>query len=144
MDSQKEIKKEKKAWREVKYGKKFSHAFRGLHVFWATSKTMHLATYITKAIIVIFSGFYFSISSFEWIALVLVIGLVFIAEAFNTAIEIDIDLTSPQYHPYARDTKDVAAAAVLLSVFVAIIVGLIIFLPKILCFLQYCDFIKSL
>ena len=53
-------------------------------------------------------------------------------EALNTAIEIDIDLTSPEYHPFARDTKDVAAAAVLLSVFMAIVVGLIIFLPKII------------
>ena len=58
-------------------------------------------------------------------------GFVIIAEAFNTAIEIDIDLTSPEYHPYARDTKDVAAAAVSLSVIMAGIIGLIIFLPKI-------------
>lgn len=130
MDSLEE--KEKKAWREVKYGKKFSHAWRGLGVFWATTKTMHFVTYVVKAVIVVVLGFYFRISNLEWIALILVIGLVFIAEAFNTAIEIDIDLTSPEYHPYARDTKDVAAAAVLLSVLVAIIVGLIVFLPKII------------
>ena len=60
------------------------------------------------------------------------IGLVIITEALNTAFEIDIDLTSPSYHPYARDTKDVAAAAVLISVLVASIIGLIIFLPKII------------
>lgn len=123
---------EKKAWREVKYDKKFSHAWRGLGVFWATTKTGHLAIYILKTAIIIALGFYFSLSGLEWIALIFSIGLVIIAEAFNTAIEIDIDLTSPKYHPYARDTKDVAAAAVLLSVFVAIIVGLIVFLPKIL------------
>jgi diacylglycerol kinase len=81
---------------------------------------------------VIFFGFYLGISVFEWIALVFAIGFVLVAEAFNTAIEIDIDLTSPQYHPYARDTKDVAAAAVLLAVLVAIVVGLIVFLPKML------------
>ncbi len=57
-------------------------------------------------------------------------------EALNTAIEIDIDLTSPEYHPFARDTKDVAAGAVLLSVFVAVIVGLIVFLPKVLDMIQ--------
>jgi diacylglycerol kinase len=51
-------------------------------------------------------------------------------EAINTAIEIDIDLTSPEYHPFARDTKDVAAAAVLLSAVTVVIIGLIIFLPK--------------
>jgi undecaprenol kinase len=125
MDSQ----KEKKAWREVKYSEKFLNAFRGLHVFSKT--TRHLFVHITTTLIVIIFGFYFHISSIEWIALVFAVGFVIISEAFNTAIEIDIDLTSPEYHPYARDTKDVAAAAVLLSVFVAVIVGLIIFLPKI-------------
>lgn len=77
-------------------------------------------------------GFYFYISSLEWVLLTLAIGFVFVTETLNTAIEIDIDLTSPEYHPFARDTKDVAAAAVLLSVFVAVIIGLIIFLPKII------------
>ena len=103
--------------------------FAGLRVFWQTTKNLYVHTVI--ALLVIIFGFYFQISSFEWIALIFAIGFVIVAEAFNTAIEIDIDLTSPEYHPYARDTKDVAAAAVLLSVFVAIIVGLIIFLPKI-------------
>lgn len=58
--------------------------------------------------------------------------IVLVTESLNTALEIDIDLTSPTYHPYAKDTKDVAAGAVLLAVFGAIIVGLLIFLPKML------------
>lgn len=120
---------EKKAWREVKYSQKFLSAFRGMYVVFKTTK--HLFVHITAALLAIIFGFYFHISKIEWITLVFAIGLVFVSEAFNTAIEIDIDLTSPEYHPYARDTKDVAAAAVLLSVFVAIIIGLIIFLPKI-------------
>lgn len=125
MDSQ----KEQKAWREVKYSQKFINAFRGIYIFSKTTK--HLFIHITIALIAIFLGFYFRISNFEWIALIFSIGFVIVSEAFNTAIEIDIDLTSPEYHPYARDTKDVAAGAVLLSVLVAILVGLIIFLPKI-------------
>jgi undecaprenol kinase/diacylglycerol kinase (ATP) len=125
MDSQ----EEKKAWREVKYGEKFLNAFRGLYVFSKT--TRHLFIHITVALMMVILGFYFHLSSIEWIGLVFAIGFVIISEVFNTAIEIDIDLTSPEYHPYAKDTKDVAAAAVLLSVFVAVIVGLIIFLPKI-------------
>ena len=125
-----DINKEKKAWREVKYSEKFLNAFRGLYVIYKT--TRHLFIHIVSALIAIIFGFYFSISSFEWIALTFAIGFVFVTEALNTAIEIDIDLTSTEYHPFARDTKDVAAAAVLLSVFTAIIIGLIIFLPKIL------------
>jgi len=63
--------------------------------------------------------------------LVFSIGFVVVSEVFNTAIEIDIDLTSPGYHPFARDTKDVAAAAVVLSIIIASIIGMIVFLPKI-------------
>lgn len=122
-------KKEQKAWREVKYNEKFLNAFRGMYVVWKT--TRHLYIHIITALLVLFLGLCFEISNIEWIALTFAIGFVFVSETFNTAIEIDIDLTSPEYHPFARDTKDVAAAAVLLSVFVAIIVGFIVFLPKI-------------
>ncbi len=130
MNSQEKTQTNKRAWREVKYNEKFLNAFRGIYVFSKT--TRHLYIHILSALLVVTLGFYFKVSSLEWIALVFAIGFVFITEALNTAIEIDIDLTSPEYHPFARDTKDVAAAAVLLSVFVAVIVGLIIFLPKFL------------
>lgn len=129
MDSQKEKMQEEKKWREVKYQEKFINAFRGMRVFWRTTSNLYIHAIVT--LFVVISGFYFKISSLEWILLIFAIGFVIVSEAFNTAIEIDIDLTSPEYHPYAKDTKDVAAAAVLLSVFVAIIVGLIIFLPRI-------------
>jgi len=110
--------------------KSFVHAFRGLTVFWSTTK--NLTVHVVTAIFVIFAGFYFGISAFEWIAIIFAIGFVLVSEAFNTAIEIDINLTSPEYHPYAKDTKDVAAAAVFLSACTALVVGCIIFLPKVL------------
>lgn len=121
---------EKKAWNIVKRAQSFTHAFRGLRLFFMT--TPNVWVHVLAAALVVLAGFYFEVSLFEWLALVLVIGFVFVAEAFNTAIEIDINLTSPEYHPYARDTKDVAAGAVLLAAFVALIVGLIVFLPRIL------------
>ena len=121
--------KEEKTWREVKYSQKFLNAFRGMYIVWKTTRL--ISVHVFCAVAVIISGFYFNIYAIEWVALIFAIGLVFVSESFNTAIEIDIDLTSPEYHPYARDTKDVAAAAVLLSVFVSIIIGLIIFLPKV-------------
>ena len=120
---------EKKAWRDLKYKEKFLNAFRGMYIVWKT--TRHLWIHLAATLFVIILGFYFNISNIEWVAIVFAIGFVLVSETFNTAIEIDIDLTSPQYHPFARDTKDVAAAAVLLSVFVAIIIGAIVFLPKI-------------
>lgn len=120
--------KEKKAWRDVRYKERFINAGRGLYVFSKT--TRHLSVYVIMSLLVVTAGFYFRISGVEWALLVFSIGLVVISEAFNTAIEIDIDLTSPEYHPFARDTKDVAAGAVLLSALVAAVVGLIVFLPK--------------
>lgn len=124
-----QLKQEKKAWREVKYRQKFLNAFRGIYIIVKT--TRHFFIYILAAAVVVILGFYFHVSAGEWLALVFAVGLVIISEAFNTAIEIDIDLTSPEYHPFAKDTKDVAAAAVLLSLLTALIIGLIVFLPKI-------------
>ncbi|MDP2789452.1 MAG: diacylglycerol kinase family protein [bacterium] len=121
---------ESKLWRQVLQSRRFAHAFRGLHVLRVT--TRHIFFHFLCALFAVFLGFYFKISNPEWIAIVFAIGLVIISEAFNTAIEIDIDLTSPEYHPYARDTKDVAAAAVLLSAITAFIVGAIIFVPRFL------------
>ena|SRR3989344_2903196 len=132
MDSQ----KEKQAWREIKYSRKLLNALRGVHVFWLTMKTRDLLISLVAIFAVIIAGFYFNVSNIEWVALVLCIGFVIVSEVLNTAIEIDIDLTSPEYHPYARDTKDVAAAAVSIAVFFSIIVALIIFLPKIYIMIQ--------
>ena len=68
------------------------------------------------------------------ILIILAISAVLAAEGFNTALEIDIDLTSPEEHPYARDTKDVAAGAVLLTVIGAVVIGLLVFIPHLVDF----------
>lgn len=107
-----------------------NHAWRGIGLLIRTSHNSWL--HIFFGLLAVYLGFMLDISHIEWMILSLAIGLVIVAEAFNTAIEIDIDLTSPQYHPYARDTKDVAAGAVLLMVMISTVIGLIIFLPKIL------------
>ena len=122
--------KEKKRFSIIARIKSATHAWRGLGILFKT--THNFWGHIFFGILAVYLGFVLDISSIEWIFVVFAIGLVLVTEAFNTAIEIDIDLTSPEYHPYARDTKDVSAAAVLLSVITAIIVGLIIFLPKII------------
>lgn len=109
----------------IKRAKSFKHAGRGLYLFIKTTHNAWIHILILLAVIV--AGFYFKISSLEWMILLLTGGFVLAAEAFNTAIEIDMDLTSPEYHPYARDTKDVAAGAVLISAFTAIMMGILIF-----------------
>lgn len=67
--------------------------------------------------------------------IVIVIGIVIITETINTAIEVDTDLTSPGYHPLAKDIKDISAGAVALACILAGVVGLIIFGPKVLAIL---------
>jgi diacylglycerol kinase len=121
---------EKKRFSLVARIKSTTHAWRGLGVFIRTTHNFWLHMFF--AVLAIYLGFELGLSSIEWAIIVFAIGLVILSEAFNTAIEIDIDLTSPNYHPYARDIKDVAAGAVLISVIVAGITGLIIFLPKML------------
>lgn len=120
----------KKNFSIIARARSFKHAFRGVGIM---IRTQHNAwVHMVAAIIAIVLGFYLNITLAEWAVLVLAMGFVLASEAFNTAMEIDIDLTSPTYHPYARDTKDVAAGAVLISVIVASVIGLIIFLPKII------------
>lgn len=118
---------DKKEFSVEKRIKSFSHAGRGMRVFFRTTHNAWIHIFIF--IIVILMGVYFNITDVEWIAVIFASGLVLVAEAFNTAIEIDMDLTSPQFHPYAKDTKDVAAGAVLISVITASIIGIIIFGP---------------
>lgn len=113
----------------IKRARSFTHAWRGIGLF---VKTTHNSwVQIGVALLVIFFGAYFDITKTEWLFVVFSIGFVFVSEAFNSAIEVDMDLTSPEFHPYARDTKDIAAGAVLLASFTAIIVGVIVFTPYI-------------
>jgi diacylglycerol kinase len=121
---------EKKRFSIVARLKSTTHAWRGLVIF--IRSTHNSWVHIFFSILAIYLGFVLKISNIEWIMIVFAIGFVIVTEALNTAFEIDIDLTSPTYHPYARDTKDIAAGAVLVSVLVAGIVGFIVFLPKII------------
>ncbi len=117
----------------IKRAKSFTHAFRGLGILF---KSTHNAwIHIVVFVIVVLFGKVFHITHLEWALVLLAAGFVFSAEAFNTAIEIDIDLTSPQYHPCARDTKDVAAGAVLIATITAVLIGICVFGPYMLSFI---------
>jgi diacylglycerol kinase len=109
----------------VKRAKSFTHAGRGIAEFLRSTHNAWVELGIFAITVIL--GLYYDLSQIEWAMLVLASGLVIGAEAFNTAIEIDIDLTSPTYHPYARDTKDIAAGAVLISSLTAATIGILIF-----------------
>ncbi len=82
------------------------------------------------AVGVIVLSFVFRIGLTEWALIVLSIGLVLTAETINTAIERAVDHTSLEQHPLAKNAKDLSAAAVMISVATAGIIGLIVFVPK--------------
>ncbi len=126
--------KEKNKFSMIARIKSANNAWRGISIFFKTTHNAWLQVFF--AILATYLGFILQISNTEWLVIILTIGLVFITEAINTAIEIDINLTSPEFHPYARDTKDVAAGAVLIAVILSIIVAILVFLPKIINMLQ--------
>jgi diacylglycerol kinase len=110
--------------------KSFGYAFKGIATLFTSQPNARIHAVVLA--LVVLAGLYFKIERTEWLVMTLVAALVLSAEAMNTAVEFVVDLVSPDYHPLAGKAKDVAAAAVLLAAFGAIIVGLIIFLPKIL------------
>lgn len=109
--------------------KSFGYAFKGIATLFSSQPNARI--HATVLSLVILAGFYFKIDRTEWLTIVLISALVLSAEAMNTAVEFVVDLVSPNYHLLAGKAKDVAAAAVLLAAFGAVIIGLIIFLPKI-------------
>ena len=88
--------------------------------------------HLTAAAAVSIAGFYFQLSTTEWALVVTQIALVWAAEAFNTALEKLADAVSSEYHPLIKAVKDLAAGGVLIVAISAVVVGILIFLPKIL------------
>ncbi len=110
--------------------KSFKYAFAGLKTLVIEEHNARI--HLIAALIAITLGFVLKISPGEWIALVIVMSLVFICELFNTSLEAFADFVSPERHPQIKKVKDLAAAAVLISALAALTTGVIIFLPKIM------------
>lgn len=110
--------------------KSFGFAFTGIRSVVMHERNMKI--HLVISIIVILTGIWLSLSKLEWLFIILAIGGMLSLEMINTAIERVVDLVTNQYHPLAKDAKDIAAGAVLLYAIMSVIIGLIIFLPKIL------------
>ena len=83
------------------------------------------------ALVMTAAGFYFDITSVEWVMQVLAIGLVMATEGLNTAVENIADFVHPDYHTKIGRIKDVAAGAVFFAAVASVVIGLIIYLPYI-------------
>ena len=108
----------------------FKYAFKG--VFFLFKDQPNAWIHLVAAVGVVIAGLIFNLSTTEWLWIVFAIGFVFSAELFNSAIEEVVNLVSPEFNKKAGKIKDLAAAAVLISAVTAAIVGLVIFIPKIL------------
>jgi diacylglycerol kinase (ATP) len=110
--------------------KSLRFAFAGL---WSLLKNEHNARiHLVAAILALTLGIILKINPFEWSLLIIVIGLVFLTELLNTAIENLADDVEPEWNEKIRNTKDYAAAAVLISAIISIIAGGLIFIPRLL------------
>jgi diacylglycerol kinase len=107
----------------------FAYAFRGL---WYALRTQRNArVHLACALAVTLAGVLLRLSASEFAMLYIAIAGVFIAEMFNTVIELCVDLASPEYHPLAGRAKDVAAGAVLLSALLAVVIGALVLGPHV-------------
>lgn len=90
----------------------------------------HAQWHLLVTVLVGALGFVFSLTRLEWIALLLAMALVWVAEAVNTAIELTCDAVTEELRPLIGHAKDVAAGAVLIAALFAVAVGALIFLPR--------------
>ncbi len=105
----------------------FRHALAGCLYMLRTQRNAWIHASATVAVTAL--GLWLGLNRLEWAAIVLVIGLVWMAEFVNTALEAVVDLACPDLHPLAKAGKDVAAAAVLVGAVTSVIVGLLILGP---------------
>lgn len=108
----------------------FKYAFEGIKT--VIKKEQNMKIHFIMMILVILAGVILKLTKIEWIICIILFGVVLTAELFNTAIEIVVDIVMPNKDERAKNAKDISAGAVLVVAISSAIIGLIIFVPKIL------------
>lgn len=114
--------------------RKVGYALAGFRVAFAEEK--HIRIHVTMALLVLVLGAIVSIQPFEWMVVLLLIGNIIALELVNSAIERTVDYAGTDIHPLAKKAKDMAAGAVLVLSIIAVVIGVIIFIPKIISMLS--------
>lgn len=109
--------------------KSFGFAFEG--IFYSFKKGTHFKIECLALVLVVILGFIYSISETEWIIIVVISSAILGAEAMNTGLEELGDVLHPEHHPRIRLAKHCAAAGVLILSIAAVVIGVIIFAPRI-------------
>lgn len=108
----------------------FKYAFNGFKSAFKTEQNLEI--HILISIVVVIMGFIFKISLIEWCICLSLFALVIGAELMNTALEHTVDLLEPHYNESAKIVKDTSASFVLVFAILSVIIGSIIFIPKII------------
>jgi len=106
----------------------FTNASRGLWVFIKSEPNNRF--HLTLAVLALAGGWLLNISTPEWLAIIVSIGVVLSAEAFNASLEHLCDMVHKEHHPRIKVVKDISAAAVLIAALIALAVALVIFIPR--------------
>jgi len=109
--------------------KSIGYAFKGAYLLITTEASLKVQFFI--GIIVTIAGFYYNLSPIEWILQILTIGVIMALEGINTAIEELADFVHPDQHKKIGLIKDLAAGAIFIIAIAAIIIGFIIYFPKV-------------
>jgi len=112
--------------------KSFKYAFSGVKTAYKNEPNLRIHTFF--AVFAISLAAALGVSVTEWLLLTFTIFYVITLELLNTVLEAMVNLVSPEISPYAKVAKDVSAACVLLAAFMSLVVGVVIFLPKIISF----------
>lgn len=108
----------------------FKYAFEG--IITTVKSQMNMKIHLFAMILVIIAGVILKLSVIEWKICIILFSLVIAGELFNTAVEAVVDMVMPEFHPKAKIAKDAAAGGVLVLAIGAAIIGLMIFIPKII------------
>ena len=105
--------------------KSFTYAWKGIKTSFIEEPNMRIHT--LAGICAVIAGFVLQITVTEWLFVIVAIGVVWVTELINTALENLVDLVQPDYHPLAGRVKDLAAGAVMSASIMAVAIGIIIF-----------------
>lgn len=112
-----------------KFLNSFRFALAGIRTLLRTERNFGIHAF--ALLLVIAAGLFFQLKTWEWAMIILISVLVMALEAINTALEKLCDLVQPDRHPIIKQVKDMAAAGVLIAAIAAVVIALLIFVPKI-------------
>lgn len=108
----------------------FRYAGNGLRAVFYRGKNIRIFTIII--VLVLLAGYLLNVTTVEWLILIMIMSITFVAEVFNTSIEVLCDKVSPKKDPHIAIAKDIAAAAVLTLAIASAVIGTTIFLPRLI------------